>query len=172
MVVALAALGAPESRAWGGFRWLTARAWLGFPLAALLWAAAYAIDHYSSLKLIVLGRAVYFVACGLILGCSVVAGRWSTRAVRVLAPLGLVSYGVYLWHGMVIKLLYAHTSVGLHGIGLPWLVDSLLVLAITLPCAALSWFGIERPLMQRAAGWARRHTMAAPTGAVVSVGAR
>src|SRR5205807_1321452 len=73
MVIALAALGAQESRAWGGFRWLMARAWLGFPLAALLWAAAYAIEHYSTLRLIVLSRAVYFIACGLILGCGLVA---------------------------------------------------------------------------------------------------
>jgi peptidoglycan/LPS O-acetylase OafA/YrhL len=31
-----------------------------------------------------------------------------------------------------------------------------LVAAITLPIAALSWFRVEKPLMQRAGEWARR----------------
>jgi peptidoglycan/LPS O-acetylase OafA/YrhL len=167
MVVALAALGSQESPAWRGFKWLMARPWLCFLLAAGLWLTAYAIQHYGSLALIAVSRPVYYIACGLILGCCVAAGGWITRPVRFLAPLGLVSYGIYLWHAIVIKLIYRHTGVGLHGVGLPWLLDALLVLAMTLPFAALSWYAIERPLMHRAARWARRRTGRGATGKVV-----
>jgi peptidoglycan/LPS O-acetylase OafA/YrhL len=159
MVIALAALAGPESRGWRWFKRLMARPWLCFPLAALLWGSAYAMFHDGSPALVITSPSLYYLACGLILGCCVVAGPWITWPVRVLAPVGLVSYGIYLWHATVIKFLYNQTSL-IHGIGLGWLLDSLLVLAITLPIAALSWFGVERPLMRWAARWARRHTTA------------
>ncbi len=158
MLVALAALGNPMTPAWRRFRWLMARPWLGFSLAAGLWASGYAMEHYGSPGLVVLSPSAYYVACALVLGCSVAAGGWITWPVRVLAPIGLVSYGIYLWHAIVIKFLYNHTSLGLHGVGPAWLLDSLFVLALTLPFAALSWFAVERPLMQRAAGWAKTRT--------------
>jgi peptidoglycan/LPS O-acetylase OafA/YrhL len=157
MVVALAALGGQESRGWRAFKWLMAKPWLAFLLAGLLWFGGYAMEHDGSPALVIMSPTVYILACGLVLGCCVVAGRWITRPARFLAPIGLVSYGIYLWHSIGIKFLYRHTSVGLHGIGLPWLADSLLVLAITLPFAVLSWYGIERPLMRWAARWAKVH---------------
>jgi peptidoglycan/LPS O-acetylase OafA/YrhL len=170
MVIALAALGGQESRGWRWFKWLMARPWLCFPLAALLWASAYAMFHYGSPALVITSPSLYYVACGIILGCCVVAGRWITRPVQVLAPIGLVSYGIYLWHATVIKFLFNETSLRVHGIVLGWLLDSLLVLAITLPFAALSWYGIERPLMQWAARWARRHTGPSREQTLVAVG--
>jgi peptidoglycan/LPS O-acetylase OafA/YrhL len=159
MVIALAALGGQESRGWRWFKWLMARPWLCFPLAALLWGTAYVMYHHASPAMIILSPSLYYIACGLILGSCVVAGRWIARPVRVLAPIGLVSYGIYLWHAVAIKFLYNETSL-VHGIGLGWVLDSLLVLAITLPLAALSWYGIERPSMRWAARWARRRTRA------------
>jgi peptidoglycan/LPS O-acetylase OafA/YrhL len=63
---------------------------------------------------------------------------------RPLAAVGVVSYGVYLWH---LPLLLALREAGL----LPSaLVPRLLVvLAVTLPVAAASWRFVERPLIER-----------------------
>jgi peptidoglycan/LPS O-acetylase OafA/YrhL len=169
MVVALAALGAQESQGWRCFRWLMARPWLCFSLAAVLWGTAYVMFHAGTPGLVITSPSLYYLACGLILGCCVVAGPWITWPVRVLAPIGLVSYGIYLWHATVIKFLFNETSL-VHGIAFGWLLDSLLVLAITLPIAAASWFGVERPLMRRAARWAKRHNTTSGEQSLVRVG--
>ena len=70
------------------------------------------------------------------------AVRWLGR--RPLAPIGVVSYGLYLWH---LPLLLVVREAGLlpHAI-IPRL---LVVLAISLPVAAASWRWIERPWIER-----------------------
>jgi peptidoglycan/LPS O-acetylase OafA/YrhL len=56
----------------------------------------------------------------------------------VLAWLGVVSYGIYLWHLPLLDLLHRH-GVG----GIPLAVGGL-TLAIT--CAAVSWYLLEKPI--------------------------
>ncbi len=63
---------------------------------------------------------------------------------RPLAAIGVVSYGVYLWH---LPLLLALREAGLLPPGL--LPRLLVVLAVTLPVAAASWRFVERPLIER-----------------------
>ena len=82
--------------------------------------------------------------------CAAVAGSgWSVRWMRVrpLAWVGLVSYGVYMWH-LPILLFMRRMDV--------WPSEfparGLLLLAATLPVAALSWYVVERPLIE----WAGR----------------
>lgn len=156
-LIALAPLAGDDGWGWRSFRKLSSRPVLCAGVVVLLWTAAYTMERSGSLLLVTLSPPVYVVACGVVLGCAVSAGSWIVPPARVLAPIGLVSYGIYLWHWTVIDFLFSHTSVGLRGVGLPWLLDGLMVLAITLPLATLSWFGIERPLMHRAARWAKRH---------------
>jgi peptidoglycan/LPS O-acetylase OafA/YrhL len=63
---------------------------------------------------------------------------------RPLAAVGVISYGVYLWH---LPLLLALREGGLlPGALLPRL---LVVVAVTLPVAAVSWRWIERPVLER-----------------------
>lgn len=78
---------------------------------------------------------------------------------RPLAAIGLVSYGVYLWH---LPLLIALREAGL----LPSHIAPrlLVVLAVTLPLAAASWRWVERPLMARRAR-ERRERAALPARA-------
>ena len=72
------------------------------------------------------------------------AVRWM-RA-RPLAWVGLVSYGVYLWH--VPLLLFARRIGVMPDSFLP---TFLLALPVVLAVAAASWYGLERPLIARAA---------------------
>jgi peptidoglycan/LPS O-acetylase OafA/YrhL len=76
---------------------------------------------------------------------------------RVLAPIGLVSYGVYLWHWVILSALIHHEITIVNGAGLTATGMRVVALvALTLPVAALSWLLIERPLLRRTAGWERR----------------
>jgi peptidoglycan/LPS O-acetylase OafA/YrhL len=71
------------------------------------------------------------------------AGGWP-RAVlswRWMAWLGLVSYGLYLWHEPI-----AHTLVD-HGLGRWWIVLGA-TLALATACAALSYYLVERPVLR------------------------
>ncbi len=62
---------------------------------------------------------------------------------RSLNWLGKVSYGVFLWHYAAMILLL---DAGIRG----FIPLTLFTLAITVPCAAASFYVVERPLMRRA----------------------
>jgi peptidoglycan/LPS O-acetylase OafA/YrhL len=71
------------------------------------------------------------------------AGGWP-RAVlswRLLAWLGIISYGLYLWHEPI-----NHTLVN-HGVA-PWWLVLAITLALTTACAAVSYYVVERPVMR------------------------
>lgn len=99
------------------------------------------------------------VASGLVLATFVEGGRWARGLGRVLGPIGLVSYGVYLWHWVIVASL-AHYHVDLlAGLGVAGTLGrTVLLIAFTLPVAVLSWLLIERPLLRRTAGWEEKRT--------------
>jgi len=66
---------------------------------------------------------------------------------RVLSWLGLVSYGIFLWH-YPITVALAEGGVNDWWPDAAFLVLGTLTLAITLVCAALSYYLVERPLMR------------------------
>jgi peptidoglycan/LPS O-acetylase OafA/YrhL len=156
MVIALAAIAAEQNRGWSWFESLMAKPVVTLPVVALLWGAGYATERSTSTFLSANYQAVFVLASGLFLGTVVVAGKWIRPFVRILAPVGLISYGIYLWHDIVVQLIQQHTSVGFRGGGIAWFGDCLIVAAITAPLAIVSWFVVERPVMRRAAEWGRR----------------
>ena len=153
MLIALAALSQEADGEWAWFRGLTQRPAFSLTAAGVLWAGGYAMEHTNHPWLVATSTPMYVVACGLVVAIMVNTGSWIRRPAAVLAPLGLISYGIYLWHWIVIDFIWHHTSIGASALGLHWVADAVLVVAISLLLATASWFGIERPLMRQAATW-------------------
>ncbi len=68
--------------------------------------------------------------------------------VRPLRALGLISYGIFLWHLLLLELLQPLLGLNLFGGGF-WLLWPVTVVA-SIVVATLSWFVVERPLLMRA----------------------
>lgn len=103
-------------------------------------------------------------ASGLIVAAAVVGEDRLPTGLRPLAGLGVVSYGLYLWHMPLLSLWWHHprwvpATGSFAGDQLLWATAAL---TLTLPVAVASWFFVEKPCLQRAAAWLRRHP--APSG--------
>jgi peptidoglycan/LPS O-acetylase OafA/YrhL len=93
------------------------------------------------------GFVVMAVATAVIIA-SVGASSWlaSVLGARPLVGLGIISYGVYLWHWPVITILDSQ-ALGLSGFAL-----AMAQVAITLGCALVSFVVVERPVRSGALG--------------------
>jgi peptidoglycan/LPS O-acetylase OafA/YrhL len=134
---------------------------LGAPATAVLLVAGFALvggDAYwhataapraVNTWLAVLADVPAGLGFALVVGAAVVGTGPATRwmSVRPLAWVGLVSYGVYMWH--VPLILFARRIDVLPHAYLPRL---LLVIGPVLLVAAASWYLVERPLI----AWAAR----------------
>lgn len=98
-----------------------------------------------------LHQALFGLIAGLIVATGVFGPQdrgWSRRVLRSwpVWALGVVSYGVYLWHLTVIGRLSHHPEL----VGGPSLLPlTSWALLVTTAIAAASWFGLERPLLRR-----------------------
>jgi peptidoglycan/LPS O-acetylase OafA/YrhL len=115
-------------------------------------------------------RHVCFLIVAVALVTPAVVGAWSGGWVRrflahrVVGYVGLVSYGIYLWHQAIITWI----SDALHGTTdpsdpfrwsvwhPPFLVFVAIVLALCVAVSSLSYFLVERPIMQRGRSIGRR----------------
>jgi peptidoglycan/LPS O-acetylase OafA/YrhL len=134
------------------------RPWLAWGAAVVAYAALCLLvgtgDHYSTLQW-VLGYYVLgaLVALGLVLPAMLDdgarAGPRRVLAAPALAWVGLVSYGIYLWHVPVIAEFY--------DLGITSLVPlTLLAGAGAVLVAALSYYLVERPALRFKPGLRRR----------------
>jgi peptidoglycan/LPS O-acetylase OafA/YrhL len=146
-----------SSRLAGRYRAVASRPLPTLAVAAALLLAATQLPFQTSHVAAALQGPMFGIASGLILA-TFVHGGWTRRMARVLAPIGLVSYGVYLWHWVILSTL-VHNDVHLFGgAGGPvaTVACMALLVVLTLPIATLSWVLLERPLLRRTAGWERR----------------
>ena len=71
-----------------------------------------------------------------------------TRVARLARRAGDLSYGVFLWHVLVLQVVFAALGLTLFGTSPGWLF--LLVVTASAAVAALSWWGVERPALRAA----------------------
>jgi peptidoglycan/LPS O-acetylase OafA/YrhL len=96
------------------------------------------------------------IGFALLSGTILCLGRWSREpgspVGRAIVWVGTVSYGLYLWHWLVMRAMYGWWGAAFKGTGaVSWPLSTAIVLALSLPLAAASWRLIERPSMRRAA---------------------
>ncbi len=91
----------------------------------------------------------------LVSGLTVAAARCRAPCRSLIArgftKLGVVSYGLYLWHWIVVRVLFRYFGASggpfRHGL-IGWLCAVGFVLALSIPLATLSWFLVERPSLR------------------------
>jgi peptidoglycan/LPS O-acetylase OafA/YrhL len=103
-----------------------------------------------------LSRQAFAVGFGIVVMLALTRPDVSGVLGRVFGFLGLISYGIYLWHAAIRQIIYRH---GIEGwVPMPrmgavtFVVHLLYLLALTLPVAWLSWVLVERPAIR----WAKR----------------
>ena len=82
----------------------------------------------------------------LLVGAAAAAPRGRVLGNRVLASMGMISYGFYLWHVPVLVFLRGHDLLPLHP-----LLGTAVAFVPVLAVSTLSWFALERPIIAAAA---------------------
>jgi len=136
------------------------------PVAALAAAVALAAGGmllYTAGNSVVfdLSHQLWSLAAGLVLVVALAGWGPAGRPLRLLGPIGLISYGLYLWHYVVTRLLLDQ-GVSIQAGGLSWPVRIAVVLALAVPLATASWLLVERPLLRRTARWWERRSTTVP----------
>lgn len=120
---------------------VAAGAGMSFWLAYLIYGAG--PSFWQSAVTVTSIRTPLAVSAALLvlIACSLNSARW-LRWSAPLRYLGVVSYGIYLWHWMVVLLL-RRAEVASPVVGL------ILTFTITLALAAFSWHVLEKPIITR-----------------------
>jgi peptidoglycan/LPS O-acetylase OafA/YrhL len=105
-----------------------------------------------TLQHLLFGLAAFFIILPLVVGDGGPVGRWwaTPKGALIGGALGNLSYSVYLWH--LPLLLLIQRKLGFVTFGGHFWELLLLTTALSLAIAAVSWFGLERPLLNYGAG--------------------
>jgi peptidoglycan/LPS O-acetylase OafA/YrhL len=66
---------------------------------------------------------------------------------RLVAWIGLVSYGIYLWHPQVLSAIH-HTAIGDRIVDQGFLPTALLLMVCTAALSGVTYYAIERPVLR------------------------
>lgn len=97
-----------------------------------------------------LSRVAWSLAAGALLIAAL--GTAPGRVARALAPIGIISYGLYLWHYVIERALVT-SDVNVQAGAASWPVRTAVVLLLAAPLALASWLLVERPVLVRTARW-------------------
>jgi peptidoglycan/LPS O-acetylase OafA/YrhL/lysophospholipase L1-like esterase len=98
------------------------------------------------------------VGAGLLVAFALRARIAHRLAVRVLAAAGKVSYGIYVWHWVVLQTLIRLSIRPARGLAWStWAIDGTLLVSLTMPLAIASWFMVEKPWQYFAKRWTTRY---------------
>lgn len=133
------------------------RPWLMPPLCGtVLWLAFHVFwqipDYWGDWRMVVFFKTLLSVAWALlVLTFCTFRGAALLRATAPLRYLGAVSYGIYLWHLLIVQPLQ-----DVHGLTPAW--GLVITLSATLVLSAMSWHLFERPIQRALAdeGFVRR----------------
>jgi peptidoglycan/LPS O-acetylase OafA/YrhL len=145
------------SGAWSVYRGLRSRP-LPTATAALAVALLLTILTQRGGRWFEIGSTLLAVPAGL--GILAVMSEGPRRAMlgRILGPIGLISYGIYLWHAVIRDAIERHAINQLPGAGAgahAWPFHAGLLVALTVPVALASWLLLERPLLRATTNWDR-----------------
>ena len=114
---------------------------------ASLKAASAAAGHDVTMQVLILRDLPSAAGFALLIAAAAAAPRGRLLGNRVLAGVGTISYGFYLWHVPVLIFLRGHGLLPLDPV-----LGTLVALVPALAVSALSWVALERPII----GWAAR----------------
>lgn len=114
-------------------------------IAKLEWGERTASLVYSS------SRPLFALGFGLVVFRALQAPAWHERVGNWLLQLGLISYGIYLLHAVIVYWLVSPSGSRFiplhHGGAVAGAVHIAFVAALTIPAALLSWHVLEKPLV-------------------------
>ena len=160
------AIGSSASRTPRIVRLVERRPWLCWAAAfgamtvgAAYWEWTHRNDAYSAGPLHLIWGAIAFF----LLLPAVFPGKGGgvprrVLSTRLLAWLGIISYGIYLWHLPLVPKVGAAISdvLGIGATGLPFTVLMYVILSgVAVACAATSYYLVERPLLRFKNGFRR-----------------
>ncbi len=106
-----------------------------------------------------LSRPLFAVGYGLVLARAIRSRPWGGRLRGLLVELGLISYGIYLFHAVLFVAFDDRYPdfIPLHrGGAFAYVVHAIFLAGMTLPLAWVSWHYFERPILKRAVRFANR----------------
>lgn len=157
--LAVVSLADPGPRVTSMLEWAGRTSWLWWGCAAAAFAAIPLVAAVRPLTAMSTAQTIALNLLQTIFGFFVVVpavfgpqDRGVIRRLlrtRLLTFLGAISYGLYLWHWFVLRIVQEDW------LGWPlqrgnWVAVLVLALPIVIVAAAASWFGLERPILQAA----------------------
>lgn len=145
------------------------------PLAAAMLAVAAILSSHPPLRfglnvgqLVADGcRPLFAIGYGLVIAASLRARPWGQGRMRWLLHLGLVSYGIYLLHAVLLTFFIGPGSslvpLPYGGLG-PYVVHLALLSLLTVAAATASWRWLEQPCIRLAATLSGRWSARTPRG--------